>query len=205
MRGGRGRAIAGEATLGGEAGSRGSNGGTAAHQPQLRADADGLGFGVTTTATVCAVSGAEGAQTVREWREGDMAESVRYVNWAGRTKWGTGAARDPPVLRRGIQGGQAAGLGARDGGGQVEEDAGRGAPGGGPGVSQGTGEKAQGANAQGAVAEGGVVMRGTWVKRGRGIARDRRGSAWATGCRAGPEEGAERAERMGCGLRAWWA
>ena len=37
----------------------------------------------------------------------------------------------------------------------MEDDAGRGAPGGEPGLSPGTGEKAQGADAAGAVAEGG--------------------------------------------------
>ena len=46
------------------------------------------------------------------------------------------------------------------------EDAGRGAPGGEPGLSPGEGEEAQGSDAAGAVAAGGVV-------RGRGVGRGR--------------------------------
>ena len=42
----------------------------------------------------------------------------------------------------------------------MEEDAGGGAPEGGPGQSKGKGEKAQGANAEVAAAEGGVVLKG---------------------------------------------
>ena len=50
----------------------------------------------------------------------------------------------------------------------MEEDAGRGAPGGEPGLSQGEGEEAQGSDAAGAVAAGGVV-RGPGA---RGVRRD---------------------------------
>ena len=74
-----------------------------------------------------------------------------------------GEAINPPALQPGQQGGEAAKTGAGDGGGQVEEDAWRGAPGGGPGVSQETGEKAQSADAEGAVVEGRVVLRETWA------------------------------------------
>ena len=42
---------------------------------------------------------------------------------------GAGKARDPAFLRAGQQGGEATGKGAGDGAEQVEEDAGRGAPG----------------------------------------------------------------------------
>ena len=48
----------------------------------------------------------------------------------------------------------------------MEEDAGRGAPGGEPGLSPVEGEEAQGSDAEGAVAAGGVV-------RGRGLGRGR--------------------------------
>ena len=48
----------------------------------------------------------------------------------------------------------------------MEEYAGRGAPGGEPGLSPGAGRKAQGSDAAGAVAAGGVV-------RGRGVGRGR--------------------------------
>ena len=53
----------------------------------------------------------------------------------------TRAALDPPVLRSGQQGGEAAVQGVADGGAQVEEDAREGADGDGPGVSQGNGRK----------------------------------------------------------------
>ena len=63
----------------------------------------------------------------------------------------------------------------------MEEDAGRGAPGGEPGLSPGAEEKAKGAEAAGAVAAGGVV-------RGRGVGRGRSRTAvhilintWAPG------------------------
>ena len=59
----------------------------------------------------------------------------------------------------------------------MEEDAWRGAPGGEPGRFPGTGGKAQGADAEGAVAERGVVRR-------RGVGRGRRGWTWAAGFRA---------------------
>ena len=128
--------------------------------------------------------------TVQGWRAGDVAELVRYVKWAGRTRGGQerrGICTFRDLVHR-------AGTGAGEGGGQVGDDAGRGAPGGGPGVSQGTGEKAQGADAEGPVAEGGVVLSGTWARRWHGIGRGRRGSAWATGCRAWAAKGARRAE-----------
>ena len=48
----------------------------------------------------------------------------------------------------------------------MEDDAGRSAPGGEPGLSPGAGQEAQGSDAAGAVAAGGVV-------RGRGVGRGR--------------------------------
>ena len=47
--------------------------------------------------------------TVSGWRAGDMAELVRYVKWAERTRGGAGEARDPPLQRPGRQGGEAKG------------------------------------------------------------------------------------------------
>ena len=87
----------------------------------------------------------------------------------------------------------------------MEEDARRGDPGGGPGVSQGTGEKAQGADAEGAVAEGGVVLRETWAGRWR---RDGQGNV---GCPHGlkdAEPGPARVQGgqkgVDCGQLAGW-
>ena len=42
------------------------------------------------TEAVCTASGEEGAGTVRWWRAGNVAELVRYVKWAGRTRGGQG-------------------------------------------------------------------------------------------------------------------
>ena len=77
------------------------------------------------------------------------------------------------------------------------EDAGRGAPGSQPGLSLRTGQKAKGADDEGAVAEGGVVRR-------RGVGRGARRTevlllviTWATGCRARHTEGTGRAEGRG--------
>ena len=56
----------------------------------------------------------------------------------------------------------------------MEEDARRGGPGGEPGLSPGEGEEAQGSDAVGAVAAGGVV-RGQGVGRGRIRTEKRRG------------------------------
>ena len=71
----------------------------------------------------------------------------------------------------------------------MEEDAGRGAPGGEPGLSPGEGEETQGSDAAGAVAAGGVV-RGRRVGLGRSRTEKRQGpGARETGgeesCRGG--------------------
>ena len=79
----------------------------------------------------------------------------------------------------------------------MEEDAGRGAPRGEPGLSPGTGEKAQGADAAGAVAERGVVRR-------RGVGRGTTRTAvlilvnmWAARCSARHTEGTGRTDGRG--------
>ena len=79
----------------------------------------------------------------------------------------------------------------------MKEDAGGGAPGDEPGLPPGTGEKAQGANAAGAVADGGVVQR-------RGVRRGRSRTAvlirvitWATRCSGRLTEGTGRTDGRG--------
>ena len=67
-----------------------------------------------------------------------VAGQLREV--VGEDEGKAGEEGDPPLQRPGLQGREARGKGARDGGGQVEEDAGRGAPGGEPGLSPGEGE-----------------------------------------------------------------
>ena len=72
----------------------------------------------------------------------------------------------------------------------MEEDAGRGAPGAEPGLVPGAGEKAQGADAVGAVAEGGLVRRPV-VGRGRSkTAVHILINTWATPCSARHTESA---------------
>ena len=67
--------------------------------------------------------------TVRGWRAGVVAELVPLREVGREDERGTGEARDPPLLPTGQQGGEATRKGAGDGGGRVEEDAGRGPPG----------------------------------------------------------------------------
>ena len=68
----------------------------------------------------------------------------------------------------------------------MEDDAGRGAPGGEPGLSPGEGEEAQGSDAAGAVAAGGVI-RGRGVGRGRSRTEVRQGPG-ARGVQEGPAD-----------------
>ena len=83
----------------------------------------------------------------------------------------------------------------------MEEDAGRGAPGGEPGLSPGEGEEAQGSDAAGAVAAGGAV-RGRRVGLGRSRTGKRQG-AGARGVRRDGQTGCE--ERCRGGGRGGWA
>ena len=61
------------------------------------------------------------------WSAGDVTELVSYVKWARRTRGG-GRSQGHRLQRPGRRGGEAKGKGACDGGGPVEEDAGRGTP-----------------------------------------------------------------------------
>ena len=130
-----------------------------------------------------------GPGTVAGWTAQEVAELVRYVKWAGKTRGNPGEEGDPPLQRPGRQSREAQGKGAGDGGGAVEEDAGRGAPGGEPGLSPGEGEEAQGSDAVGAVAAGGVV-RGRRVGLGRSRTEKRQGPG-ARGVRREGQTGCE--------------
>ena len=76
----------GEAAQGGGARGRGGRGGAAAGQPQLTADAHGLGLGVPAAAAVCAPAGAEGTRDGRGLDGGGSGGAGRYVKWAGKTR-----------------------------------------------------------------------------------------------------------------------
>ena len=181
-----GWARAGKAAPG--AGSRGSSGGTTAHQPQPGADADGPGLRVATTAAVCAAADAEGAGDSPGLESGGRGGAGPLREVGREDERGAGEARDPFLLRAGRQGGEATRKGAGDGGEQVEEDTGRGAPAGEPGVSPGTGEGAQGADAEEADPEGGMLLRGTMTRRRAGQERVQMGGrmqSQAHGCREG--------------------
>ena len=110
-------------------GSKGSNGGASAHQPQPGTDADRLGFRVTTTAAVCSASGAKGAGDGPGLEGGGRGGVGPLREVSREEERETGEAQGPPVVRPGPQSGEGAGPGAGDGGGQVEDDARRGAPG----------------------------------------------------------------------------
>ena len=113
--------------------------------------------------------------TVPGWRTRELAELVCYVKWAGRTRGGQERRRTHPFHDLVHRAGE-----------QVEEDAGGGAPGGGRGWTQGTGQKTQGADAEGAPAEGGVVLRGAGDKAMAQRAPDGRVSVRLTRRRAWP-------------------
>ena len=68
--------------------------------------------------------------TVRGWTAEEVAELIHYLRRAGQTR---GGVWDPPVPGPGPQAGEATGKRAGARGGQVEEDAGGSAPGGGSG------------------------------------------------------------------------
>ena len=73
----------------------------------------------------------------------------------------------------------------------MEEDAGRGAPGGEPRLSPGEGEEAKGSDAAGAVAAGGVV-------RGGGVGRGRSGTELRQGPGASGVQEGRADEKRGC-------
>ena len=143
-------------------GSTGCKGGAAARQSEPGAYADGLGFGIAAAAALSAAPWAEDAGDgpgVKSTEGGGVCP-LREVG--KEDERGTGAARDSLVPQPGPKGGEAAGQVARDGRGQVDKDAGGGVPEGGPRWSEG--EKAQGADADAAAAEGGVVLKGAGDK-----------------------------------------
>ena len=148
----------GKAAPGGGAGRGGRSGSAAAHQPQHGAHGDRLGFGVPAAAAFCAACCEEGAGDGLGVEGGGGGGICQLREVGGGDERGT-AVLDPPVPGPGPQGGGATGQGARDGTGQVEEDAGGGPPRAGPDRSKGNGDEAQGANAEGAAAKGGVVLK----------------------------------------------
>ena len=91
-------------------------------------------------------------------RFGGGGQSRWWSEVGGEGEKGT-PAQNPPVPVPGAEGREAAGQGAGDGGGQVEEDARGSAARVGRGRCKEKGEKAQGADAEGAAAGGGVVLR----------------------------------------------
>ena len=71
---------------------------------------------------------------------GEVAELVHYVKWAGGTRGGRERRGTPPFCNLVGRAGRPRDL-AGNGGERVEEDAGRGAPGGEPGLSPGRGKQ----------------------------------------------------------------
>ena len=103
-----------------------------------------------------------GPATVGGWTAGDVAELVRYVKWAGRTRGGHEKRGTRPFSDLVARAGR-----PRERGPEMEEGRWRRMLGEAlPGVSLGAGEEAQGLDPGEAVAAGGVI-------RGRGVGRGR--------------------------------
>ena len=89
---------------------------------------------MATAAAVCAAAGTKGALDGRGLDSGGPGGAGPLREVGGEDEGRAGEAGDPTLQRPGQQGGEAQGKGASDGGGPLEEDAGRGAPGGEPGL-----------------------------------------------------------------------